>query len=119
MLASAQSNKKTRFYTGLYMRAKNKIRFWGWGSPGPDNSKSANSPAAEVERPWAALADWLRVAHSLAGTNRQNALSEALKPTESIVDAPDIEQPAAPPAPLQQRKFRFVCDRHFIGLVYR
>jgi hypothetical protein len=120
MSASVQSMKKARFYAGLYVRTKNKIRFWGWGRP-----EFRNTPTAEVERPWAALADWLRVAHSLAGTNRQNTLldgtlSEALRSTESSMDAPVVEQQSATPAALRQnRKLRFVCDRHFIGLVYR
>jgi hypothetical protein len=78
--------RKARFYAGLYMRTKNKIRFWGWGKP-----EFSSTPAAEVERPWAALADWLRAAHSLAGTNRQNTLSEAPRSAESLVDAPVIE----------------------------
>jgi hypothetical protein len=114
MFANTQSFRKPRFYAGLYMRTKKKVRFWGWGRP-----EFSGTSATEVERPWAALADWLRVAHSLAGTNRQIALSEANTRTESLTAAPVVEPPAAPPAPRQNRKLRFICDRHFIGLVYR
>ncbi|MBZ5508694.1 MAG: hypothetical protein LAO78_24805 [Acidobacteriia bacterium] len=119
MSAGTQSVSKPRFYAGLYMRTKKKVRFWGWGSPGFGRSKWESPSPAELERPWAALADWLRMAHSLAGTNRQNALPQANTHSENIMAAPIIEQPATPPAPRQDRKFRFVCDRHFIGLVYR
>lgn len=46
--------------TGLYLRVKAQIRLWSWGK-----EKSANLTQAETERPWAGLAEWLRVAHSL------------------------------------------------------
>lgn len=110
---------KPRFFAGFYMRTKKKVRFWGWSSQGFSGAKWASPNPAEIERPWAALADWLRVAHSLAGTNRQTALPEANAGMEGLVASPVVEQPAAPPETRPERKFRFVCDRHFIGLVYR
>jgi hypothetical protein len=106
------------------MRTKKKVRFWGWGNTGRSSqgftgAKWASPNPAEIERPWAALADWLRVAHSLAGTNRQTALPEANTRAESLMAPSAIEPPATPPALREKRKFRFICDRHFIGLVYR
>jgi hypothetical protein len=114
MFVNTQSFRKPGFYAGLYMRTKKKVRFWGWGRP-----EFSGTSATEVERPWAALADWLRVAHSLAGTNRQTALSEANAHTESLTATPVVETPATEAAQRQNRKLRFICDRHFIGLVYR
>ncbi|HZI59026.1 MAG TPA: hypothetical protein VFF39_19750 [Verrucomicrobiae bacterium] len=116
MTLTMQKARNPRFYAGLYMRTKKKVRFWGWGRP-----EFRGTPVTKVERPWAALADWLRAAHSLAGTDRQNTLSEnTLRSTESSVDAPVVEQQSAtPPALRPKRKLRFVCDRNFIGLAYR
>jgi hypothetical protein len=46
---------------GLYLRAQKRIHWWPWAR----RKKSANLAEAEVEHPWAGLAEWLRVAHSL------------------------------------------------------
>lgn len=46
---------------GLYLRVKRQIQAWslGWGK------KELIRPEAQAERPWAGVAEWLRVAHSL------------------------------------------------------
>ena len=47
---------------GLYLRAQKQIRSWSWGR---SKRKSANLAEAEMARPWAGVAEWLRAAHSL------------------------------------------------------
>jgi hypothetical protein len=49
-------------YAGLYLRARRQIRSWSWGW---GKKKLANVSEVETERPWAGVAEWLRVAHSL------------------------------------------------------
>ena len=44
---------------GLYLRSKRQIQFWRWGK------KKSNVTESEAERPWAGVAEWLRVAHSM------------------------------------------------------
>jgi hypothetical protein len=70
---------KIRLYAGLYLRTPKQTRFWGWSSKGWSGkgwwSKGWASNkwaswgwgslrAVEVERPWAGLAEWLRLAHA-------------------------------------------------------
>jgi hypothetical protein len=51
---------------GLYLRARKQIeswamsRSWGWSK-----KKLAHGSEAKMELPWAGVAEWLRVAHSL------------------------------------------------------
>ena len=52
-MATTQDAQKQRFYAGLFRRLGWEKRQWG--------SQAADEP----ERPWAGLAEWLRVAHSL------------------------------------------------------
>jgi hypothetical protein len=47
---------------GIYLRARKQIRSWSWG---PSKRKLTDVSKAETERPWAGVAEWLRVAHSL------------------------------------------------------
>jgi hypothetical protein len=47
---------------GFYVRAQKQFRSWSWRR---SSKKSANLANAEVERPWAGVAEWLRAAHSL------------------------------------------------------
>lgn len=47
---------------GLYQRAKKQIRPWSWGRSKRKLTKVSES---ETERPWAGLAEWLRLAHSM------------------------------------------------------
>jgi hypothetical protein len=116
-----QDVHKSRFYAGLYLRTKTRTRFWGWGN------WEWGSPVAEtVERPWAGVADWLRVAHSLAGTRSSSIVPETqanIQPNtkdqnEDWKNISVVEQPAAA-SPPGKRKLRFVCDGRFVGLVYR
>ena len=49
---------------GLYLRARKQIRSWSW-SWGRSKKELTNAANAETERPWAGVAEWLRVAHSM------------------------------------------------------
>jgi hypothetical protein len=52
--------------TGIYMRAKRQLRSLNWsGRHSRSKRNLTNLAADEIERPWAGLAEWLRVAHSL------------------------------------------------------
>ena len=51
---------------GLYLRARKQIRSWAWPwSWFWDEKKLAHASEAKMERPWAGVAEWLRLAHSL------------------------------------------------------
>ncbi|HEY1937957.1 MAG TPA: hypothetical protein VGJ33_08490 [Candidatus Angelobacter sp.] len=63
MATMTEDIRKTRSYAGLYLRTKRQMRFWGWGSA--SQKKFADAQPTETKRPWAGLAEWLRVAHSL------------------------------------------------------
>src|SRR6476660_9547000 len=102
MILTTNNGNKVRLYAGLFMRTKKQTRFWGWGSWGLGSKRwgskvwrskvwgglrTAESEAAEAERPWGALAEWLRLAHARldrntpeepvpAKLNNQNSLSE-------------------------------------------
>jgi len=52
-MATTQDAQKQGFYAGLFRRLR-------W-----DKREFANPAEAETERPWAGLAEWLRVAHSM------------------------------------------------------
>lgn len=65
-----------------------------------------------ADRPWAQLADWLRVAHSLA---KSGAETQALTSGASVL-AGEKAEAASQPA---KQRMRFVCTRHFVGLVIR
>jgi hypothetical protein len=78
MILTTNNGNKVRLYAGLYMRTKKQTRFWGWGSRGLGKVwrgkvwgglRTAESEAAEAERPWAALAEWLRLAHAQLDRN--------------------------------------------------
>ena len=47
---------------GLYMRALKQISSWSWRR---GEKKLTDVYEAQTERPWAGLAEWLRVAHSM------------------------------------------------------
>jgi hypothetical protein len=102
MAATTEDATKSRFYAGLYLRTNTRTRFWGWGKP----------EIEPAEWPWAALADWLRSMHSLA---KSGAEAQALRPGTSVLagqETGDASQPA-------KQRMRFVCTRHFVGLVLR
>jgi hypothetical protein len=69
MILTTHNGSKVRLYAGLYMRTKKQTRFWGWASKGWARLRAAESEAAEAERPWAALAEWLRLAHARLDQN--------------------------------------------------
>jgi hypothetical protein len=72
MILTTSDGNKVRLYAGLYMRTKKRTRFWGWGSWGSKiwgSAHAAESAVAEAERPWAALAEWLRLAHARLDRN--------------------------------------------------
>jgi len=52
-MATTQDAQKQRFYAGLFRRLR-------W-----EKRELSNPTEAEPERPWAGLAEWLRVAHSM------------------------------------------------------
>jgi hypothetical protein len=58
MALTMQEGSKARLYAGLYVRTRKQTRFWGWCSKGWGSLR-----AVERERPWAGLAEWLRLAH--------------------------------------------------------
>jgi hypothetical protein len=60
---------KIRLYAGLYVRTRKQTRFWGWGSNGWGRWKWGSLRPAEVELPWARLAEWLRLAHARLDRN--------------------------------------------------
>jgi hypothetical protein len=106
MDSSTQDLHKSGFYAGFYLRTKRRARFWGWG----------NSTPRPVERPWTAVGDWLRVAHSLLGTQPSVASAEAMPADQKNTFAAESQ---APSVAQSKRKLRFVCDRGFVGIVYR
>lgn len=59
---------------GLYMRARRQIWSWSWGWR---KTKFTNVANAEIERPWAGVAEWLRVAHSLLDEQTSELTSNA------------------------------------------
>ena len=107
MTVATQDASKSRFFAGLYLRTKTRTRFWGWG-----NQEWGNPVAETVERPWAAVGDWLRVAHSLA---KSGAEIETQKPCTSFLAGQGVETASQP----AKQRLRFVCTRHFVGLVIR
>jgi hypothetical protein len=63
MFSNTQDDGK-EVYAGLYLRAKRQLRSLNW-SRSRSKKESINSADAEIQRPWAGLAEWLRVAHSI------------------------------------------------------
>jgi hypothetical protein len=47
-----------------YLRPKRQIQFWRWGKK-KLNVTESDVTESETERPWAGVAEWLRVAHSM------------------------------------------------------
>lgn len=65
MFSNTQESSK-EINTGIYFRAKRQLRSLNWGRRRSGSKKdSIHLAAGEAERPWAGLAEWLRVAHSL------------------------------------------------------
>jgi hypothetical protein len=114
-MATTQDARKPGFYAGLFLRTKNRTRFWGWGNPGWGEEKSANTPAAEMERPSPSLAEWLRMAHSLLDAKtvappRSGAPGSSHKSDPAnVASEPEEETGQA----------GFVCNKRVVGLVIR
>ena len=65
MFSNTQESSKDT-HIRLYLRAKNQLRSLSWSGRRSGSKKELTDLAPdEVERPWAGLAEWLRVAHSL------------------------------------------------------
>jgi hypothetical protein len=104
MASEGQEMNKAKFYAGLYLRTKNRTKFWGWGDP------PAQAAERSIERPWAQLGDWLRMAHSFT---KQDLLAQCDKPT------PVLSEEKGRTARSARRGLRFVCNKSFVGLVIR
>src|SRR5580698_1896594 len=104
MDASTQDLHKPGFYAGFYLRTRQHARFWGWGNPTPK----------PVDRAWTDVGDWLRMAHSLLGTQQSVASVEAMPADKKDAFPPESQTSASQP----KRRLRFVCDQGFVGLVY-
>jgi hypothetical protein len=78
MAVTTQDVRKPRFYAGLYLRTKRQIRFWGWGK----REWESASIAEAAQSRWA-LADWLRMAHSLLDGKTLESPSPSAVPDKS------------------------------------
>lgn len=122
-MALTMQEGKTRLYAGLYIRTRKQTRFWGWASNGwgrwkSGRWKSGSLRTAEVERPWAGLAEWLRLAHARLDRNAAelSAPSDtqiATLPVHGALEHDTQERPRG------KRKLEFVCNRRFVGWVIR
>jgi hypothetical protein len=137
MNAAVPQTKESRFYAGLYLRTRNRTRFWGWGQPelnetqseklheaqnqAPNGTQREARKEGEADRPWASLAEWLRQAHS--STFAQNSSvppeSNSAGKAQEAGRALPAQQRAPAASPGEKRKLRFVWDRKFIGFVIR
>jgi hypothetical protein len=115
-MATTQDARTPGFYAGLFLRTKNRTRFWGWGNPGWGEEKSANTPAAEMERPSPSLAEWLRMAHSLLDAKTVAPPSRSGAPGSSHKSDPAN---AASEPEDETRQAGFVCNKRVVGLVIR
>jgi hypothetical protein len=61
-MATNTHNPGNKIDAGFYIRARKQTRLWPWPW---GKKKSTDISEAEMERPWAGVAEWLRVAHSL------------------------------------------------------
>jgi len=113
---------RIRPFAGLYLRTPGRTRFWGWGEP-PISAAfmPAATPvaAANDDRPWATLGDWLRAAHSMFGSEgaeQEQTESSAARVADSGSNmiGSDLQRNADE----KKRRLRFVCNRHVIGFVF-
>ncbi len=107
-----------RPFAGLYLRTPKRTRFWGWGQP------PLPAVAAPDEKPFAAVGDWLRAAHSLFGSDRPERAhaQSSTGPAASSSTSPEAARAfvaGEARQPLERkRRLRFVCNRHVIGVVF-
>jgi len=127
METGVQNSEGTRFYAGLYLRTRNRTRFWGWGRPQLNDTgqqalrqdREQDHAQEHAERPWASLADWLRLAHSSTFC-QQSRVKPGESPSGKAPENTSVPvQLALSGSPRTKRRMRFVWDRRFIGLVIR
>lgn len=75
-MVTTQDAQQPRFYAGLFRR-------WGYGKTRWAKKELINLAKAEPERPWAGVAEWLRVAHSLLDENPRPLLATPADPAGS------------------------------------
>lgn len=133
MSTAVPQTKESKFYAGLCLRTRTGARFWGWGQPelnekqneaqnqAPNVTQREAPKQAEAERPWAGLAEWLRLAHSstFAQNRSVKAESSSAGKAQEAERALPAQQAAPPASPDAKRRMRFVWDRKFIGFVIR
>jgi len=78
-MATNTQSASQEIHAGIYMRAKRHIRLWRMGR---GKKELANVSGAETERPWAGLAEWLRVAHSLLDEKTSELTRKGDRPTQ-------------------------------------
>jgi hypothetical protein len=135
MNAAVPQTKESKFYAGLYLRTRNRTRFWGWGQPALSEARNETQHGeqkeaqrlipkdarkeAEAERPWASLAEWLRQAHS-STFSQSSSVKPVTGSAEKEAERASPPEKSAPAArPEAKRRLRFVWDRKFIGFVIR
>lgn len=102
-----QQDRDSGAFAGFYFRSGSKSWFWGWGAP--------HTRAGEIS--WSPVAEWLRRMRSRAATIEGAKLSFESEARQPARDSASDTSHAAHPSRVK-RKFRFVCDRHVIGLVF-
>lgn len=110
----AQATGNPRVYAGIYLRTKKQTHFWGWGM-----TDRESPPPPEVEQPRPALADWLRMAHSLLDGKK----AETPMQSNTLAGTAQREESNQPYSPSEQLgetlRVRFVCNKRVVGLVIR
>jgi hypothetical protein len=76
-MATDTQDAGNQIEAGLHLRAQKQIRSWSWRR---SKKKSANLAETESERPWAGVAEWLRVAHSLLDEKTAELTRNAERP---------------------------------------
>jgi hypothetical protein len=110
----AQAAGNPRVYAGIYLRTKKQTHFWGWGTPNRESP-----PPAEVEQSRPALADWLRMAHSLLDSKKAETPTQS-NTLPNTAQHEEANQPYGPSERLAEtRRVRFVCSKRVVGLVIR
>jgi hypothetical protein len=112
-MMTPQSTIPARLYAGLYLRTQRQMRFWGWSNRGWGSLHSA-----EAEGPVKDLASWLHLAHARLDGDR-SPLPDLPSTPDATFSAQPADKHEAPQTARTNRRFQFVCNRRFIGLVIR
>lgn len=125
MNLAATGRSRLRPLAGLYLRTPKRTRFWGWGDPRVTITISPAEKPEDDERPFAAIGDWLRAAHSLFGSDQGQAQAQspavpgAADPSSTFQKNAHTVQAEEPRTGSEKRRrLRFVCNRHVIGFVF-